>query len=193
MDLRDLDVHSTLERASPPPPPLKVLLRVRPTRDRGASAAAVGAGVAGSSRFVAAPGALSSSSGASSCLRTIGACNVAIVPPEGSQAHKSGDHGGTYAFTRVWGPSTTQANFFEGTAAPLVRAMIAGEGAENVIMSYGVTSSGKTYTMEGTPSHPGLIPRACATLFEALRDASQVTPATPRARAAAETTVHVSH
>ena len=177
----------------PAPPPLKVILRVRPTRDTGASAAAVGAGVAGSSRFVAAPGALSSSSGASSCLRTIGACNVAIVPPEGSQAHKSGDHGGTYAFTRVWGPSTTQANFFEGTAAPLVRAMIAGEGAENVIMSYGVTSSGKTYTMEGTPSHPGLIPRACATLFEALRDASQGDTGDAAARAAAETTVHVSH
>ena len=47
--------------------------------------------------------------------------------------------------------------------------------------------------MEGTPSHPGLIPRACATLFEALRDASQGDTGDAAARAAAETTVHVSH
>ena len=91
---------------------------------------------------------------------------------------KSGDHGGTTPSLRCGVPRLREANFSRpaGTAAPLVsRAGAAREGAENVIMSYGVTSSGKTYTMEGTPSHPGLIPRACATLFEALRRSSSDT------------------
>ena len=63
---------------------------------------------------------------------------------------------------RPWDP----ANFFEGTAAPLVRAMVSGRQAENVIMSYGITSSGKTYTIEGTRAAPGLIYRAVALLFK---------------------------
>ena len=104
------------------------------------------------------------------CVQVVGACSVAITAPEGSQAHKTGERGGTYAFTRVCGPATTQANFYEGTAAPLVRSMISAGRSENVIMSYGVTSSGKTYTIEGTPQAPGLIFRACRTLFSELED-----------------------
>lgn len=41
--------------------------------------------------------------------------------------------------------------------------------AEAVIMCYGVTSAGKTYTMQGTDKQPGLVPRALAHIFKVAR------------------------
>lgn len=107
------------------------------------------------------------------CIHAVGSCSVSIAAPEGSQAYKTGERGGMFSFSRVCGPATTQANFFEGTVAPLVRAMSSGRQAENVVMSYGVTSSGKTYTIEGTQQAPGLIYRAVATLFKELEEGNQ--------------------
>lgn len=37
------------------------------------------------------------------------------------------------------------------------------------MFAYGQTGSGKTYTMMGSPSDPGLIPRTCEALFERIR------------------------
>ena len=154
------------------------MLRVRPTEpDHDTASAAVGqqssrsrSGVSGSQPAPPRAAAPANFVAPGDCVQVVGACSVAITAPEGSQAHKTGERGGTYAFTRVCGPATTQANFYEGTAAPLVRSMISAGRSENVIMSYGVTSSGKTYTIEGTPQAPGLIFRACRTLFSELED-----------------------
>jgi len=134
---------------------------------------ACGAG-GGSSTSVS--GAAASAPGERECINAVGACSISISAPEGSQAFKTGERSGTYSFSRVCGPSTTQGNFFEGTAAPLVRAMVSGRQSENVVMSYGVTSSGKTYTIEGTPQAPGLIYRAVATLFKELDEQHKVIP-----------------
>lgn len=46
------------------------------------------------------------------------------------------------------------------------------EGYHTCIFAYGQTGSGKSYTMMGTPDHPGLIPRTCEDLFERI-DAAQ--------------------
>lgn len=40
------------------------------------------------------------------------------------------------------------------------------EGYHTCIFAYGQTGSGKSYTMMGTPDHPGLIPRTCEDLFQ---------------------------
>ena len=40
------------------------------------------------------------------------------------------------------------------------------EGYHTCIFAYGQTGSGKSYTMMGTPTQPGLIPRTCQDLFE---------------------------
>ena len=40
------------------------------------------------------------------------------------------------------------------------------EGYHTCIFAYGQTGSGKSYTMMGTPEHPGLIPRTCEDLFQ---------------------------
>lgn len=43
-------------------------------------------------------------------------------------------------------------------------------GDNLLIFSYGVTNSGKTYTMQGTSTNPGLIPRTLDFLFDSLKD-----------------------
>ena len=40
------------------------------------------------------------------------------------------------------------------------------EGYHTCIFAYGQTGSGKSYTMMGTPTQPGLIPRTCEDLFQ---------------------------
>lgn len=50
------------------------------------------------------------------------------------------------------------------------------EGYHTCIFAYGQTGSGKSYTMMGTPDHPGLIPRTCQDLFERIEAAQNETP-----------------
>ena len=48
------------------------------------------------------------------------------------------------------------------------------EGYHTCIFAYGQTGSGKSYTMMGTPSQPGLIPRTCEDLFQRIE--SSISP-----------------
>lgn len=50
------------------------------------------------------------------------------------------------------------------------------EGYHTCIFAYGQTGSGKSYTMMGTPDHPGLIPRTCQDLYERIEAAQNETP-----------------
>jgi hypothetical protein len=40
------------------------------------------------------------------------------------------------------------------------------EGYNACVLAYGQSGTGKTYTMLGTPSEPGLAPRLCAAIFD---------------------------
>ncbi|KAI1436002.1 kinesin motor domain-containing protein [Xylaria sp. CBS 124048] len=50
------------------------------------------------------------------------------------------------------------------------------EGYHTCIFAYGQTGSGKSYTMMGTPDHPGLIPRTCEDLFQRIEAAQNESP-----------------
>ncbi len=83
-----------------------------------------------------------------------------------------------YTFTHVFPPSTQQTEFFVKTTLPLVRSLLDGE--DGLLFAYGVTNSGKTYTMQGG-SHElsaGILPRTIDVLFnsiEGLQGSSKVT------------------
>lgn len=47
-----------------------------------------------------------------------------------------------FSFDRVFAPESTQAEFFNQTARPLVEKLLHGENG--LLFSYGVTNSGKT-------------------------------------------------
>ena len=57
------------------------------------------------------------------CIHAVSGSTVAIAPPESSQGYKNGDRGQTYNFTRVFNEHTAQEEYFQATAAPLVRRL----------------------------------------------------------------------
>ncbi|KAL9551919.1 hypothetical protein MBANPS3_004027 [Mucor bainieri] len=96
---------------------------------------------------------------------------VSMTPPENSNAyrtrHKASEK---YRFTRVFSEDTDQQTFYNQTTLDLVKGALQGENA--LIFAYGVTNSGKTYTVMGKPpqnEHAGLLPRAMNTIFSSIK------------------------
>ncbi|KAG8715291.1 hypothetical protein FRC11_004801 [Ceratobasidium sp. 423] len=73
-----------------------------------------------------------------------------------------------YTFTRVFPPDTLQPEFFASTTLPLVRDLLNGENG--LVFTYGVTNSGKTYTIQGGngKGEGGLLPRTLDVLFNSI-------------------------
>ncbi|EUB62219.1 Kinesin-like protein KIF23 [Echinococcus granulosus] len=71
-----------------------------------------------------------------------------------------------HAFSRVFTSSGSQSEIFGACLFPYVKCALNGENA--LFFNYGVTGSGKTYTMQGTMSDPGLIPRTLDTIFNSI-------------------------
>lgn len=102
------------------------------------------------------------------CIHASSKHALAIAPPEGSIAYRSGDRGQTFSFSQVFDASTTQDQYYGATAGPLVSDLLRNPGHSSVMMAYGITAAGKTYTIEGTKSSPGVLPRALKAIFEGL-------------------------
>ncbi|KAI5119917.1 hypothetical protein M0805_000882 [Coniferiporia weirii] len=73
-----------------------------------------------------------------------------------------------YTFSHVFPSDTHQAEFFTKTTLPLVQGLL--QGQNGLIFTYGVTNSGKTYTIQGgsRPDTAGLLPRALDVVFNSL-------------------------
>ncbi|XP_049367007.1 kinesin-like protein KIN-5D [Solanum verrucosum] len=80
----------------------------------------------------------------------------------------------TFAFDKVFGPTSQQKDLYDSAIWPIVFEVL--EGYNCTIFAYGQTGTGKTYTMEGGarkkngefPSDAGVIPRAVKQIFEIL-------------------------
>lgn len=85
---------------------------------------------------------------------------LALAPPLGSLAYKHGDcqKGQTFTFSQIFGPGTSQANYFSFTANAMVESLIQTDQGEGVYLSYGITNAGKTFTIQGTKDNPGMFP-----------------------------------
>lgn len=71
-----------------------------------------------------------------------------------------------FTFKRIFAEDASQQEIFEEIAAPLIKGLLKAENG--LLFSYGVTSSGKTYTMFGEFSKPGIVPRCIHTLFNTI-------------------------
>uniref|UniRef100_A0A8C3TMS3 Kinesin family member 20B n=1 Tax=Chelydra serpentina TaxID=8475 RepID=A0A8C3TMS3_CHESE len=71
-----------------------------------------------------------------------------------------------FTFSRVFGPETTQEEFFDGTVKQPVQDFL--EGRNRLIFTYGVTNAGKTYTFQGTEADIGILPRTMDMLFKSI-------------------------
>ncbi|XP_032388790.1 kinesin-like protein KIF20A isoform X2 [Etheostoma spectabile] len=94
-----------------------------------------------------------------------------LKAPKESQNMRTAERGITqsmhkFSFSKIFGPETTQQQFYECTMKKMVKDVLQGEN--RLLYTYGVTNSGKTYTIQGTGREAGLIPRALASLFRKL-------------------------
>ena len=76
---------------------------------------------------------------------------LAKAPPC-SNTFKNSQHGCAkqthkFTFTHIFSAETTQSEFFENTVQEKVKNFI--EGQNCLVFTYGVTNSGKTYTIQG--------------------------------------------
>lgn len=70
-------------------------------------------------------------------------------------------------FTHIFTGAVSQEDVFEVTTSPLVEKFL--DGANVMTFAYGVTSSGKTYTIMGNSSNPGVLPRTLEKIFGSYR------------------------
>jgi kinesin family member 20 len=73
-----------------------------------------------------------------------------------------------YTFSRVFPPATQQPEFFSRTTLPLVNRFLNGENG--LLFAYGVTNSGKTYTIQGGTQEgsAGILPRTLDVIFNSI-------------------------
>ena len=83
------------------------------------------------------------------------------IKPSGALA---GADGPGYTLDNVFGPEWTTEQVYEHTAQNLISKVV--EGFNATVFAYGQTSSGKTHTMRGTQTQPGLIPRGVREAFD---------------------------
>ncbi|CAH8613576.1 unnamed protein product [Heterobilharzia americana] len=102
------------------------------------------------------------------------AYTVIACPPEADgQKHPSRNFqksANKFTFNGIFRESATQAKVFEVVAADKVSAFI--DGLNGLIFAYGTTSSGKTYTLQGSRNDAGIIPRSLYSIFSLVKHCS---------------------
>ncbi|RXW20557.1 hypothetical protein EST38_g5299 [Candolleomyces aberdarensis] len=89
---------------------------------------------------------------------TSGASYISVVNPrDTTQVFK-------FPFSNCYDENSTQEEIFHNDVEPLIDVVYS--GITVTIFAYGVTSSGKTHTMQGTKVQPGVIPRVVQAMFE---------------------------
>ncbi|XP_035992085.1 kinesin-like protein KIF23 isoform X6 [Fundulus heteroclitus] len=101
------------------------------------------------------------------CVEMISSSTIQLHAPDGLKANRNGEYKETqYSFKKVFGIKTTQIELFKDVAKPLMEDLI--HGKNGLLFTYGVTGSGKTYTMTGSPGEGGLLPRSLDMLFNSI-------------------------
>ncbi|KAK6864668.1 centromeric protein E [Apiospora arundinis] len=79
-----------------------------------------------------------------------------------------GKDGGDYHYDNVFATHDDNSRVYDHTAKRLVRRVM--EGYHGTVFAYGMTGTGKTFSMQGTASSPGVIPLAITDIFSYIRE-----------------------
>ncbi|XP_061473646.1 kinesin-like protein KIF20A isoform X2 [Rhineura floridana] len=71
-----------------------------------------------------------------------------------------------FTFTQIFGPEVGQKSFFDATMKDVVKDVLNGQNW--LVYTYGVTNSGKTYTIQGSGTDGGILPRSLAIIFNSI-------------------------
>ncbi|XP_058484927.1 kinesin-like protein KIF23 isoform X6 [Solea solea] len=101
------------------------------------------------------------------CVEMISSSTIQLHAPDGLKANRNGEFKEMqYSFKKVFGIKTTQMELFEEVAKPLIEDLI--HCKNGLLFTYGVTGSGKTFTMTGSPGEGGLLPRSLDMVFNSI-------------------------
>ncbi|KAF2898219.1 hypothetical protein ILUMI_07957 [Ignelater luminosus] len=98
-----------------------------------------------------------------SCVKLISPTTLTLTA-----SSKIGRKEYNYVFKHIFTSYARQRQVFEHVALPLLEDLI--KGKNGLLLTYGVTGSGKTYTLTGEPSMPGIMPLCINTLFNSIAD-----------------------
>ncbi len=79
-----------------------------------------------------------------------------------------GREGGDYYYDNVFATHDNNSRVYDGLAKRLVRRVM--EGYHGTVFAYGMTGTGKTFSMQGTATNPGVIPLAITDIFSYIRE-----------------------
>ncbi|WQF77743.1 Putative kinesin-like protein [Colletotrichum destructivum] len=79
-----------------------------------------------------------------------------------------GKEGGDYVYDNVFTTHDDNSRVYDCIAKRLVRRVM--EGYHGTVFAYGMTGTGKTFSMQGTASSPGVIPLAITDIFSYIRE-----------------------
>ncbi|KAK3392983.1 kinesin motor domain-containing protein [Podospora didyma] len=79
-----------------------------------------------------------------------------------------GKEGGDYYYDNVFATHDDNSRVYDHIAKRLVRRVM--EGYHGTVFAYGMTGTGKTFSMQGTASSPGVIPLAITDIFSYIRE-----------------------
>ncbi|CAI9634889.1 kinesin-domain-containing protein [Alternaria burnsii] len=82
-----------------------------------------------------------------------------------------GKEGGDYIYDNVFDTQDNNARVYDAAAKRLVRRVM--EGYHGTVFAYGMTGTGKTFSMQGTATNPGVIPLAITDIFSYIRETPQ--------------------
>ncbi|KAM5236672.1 kinesin-like protein KIF20B [Ctenodactylus gundi] len=106
------------------------------------------------------------------CVHVLDSQTILLKEPQnilGRLSEKSsGQMAQKFSFSKVFGPETSQKEFFQGCIMQLVKDLL--KGQSRLVFTYGLTNSGKTYTFQGTEENVGILPRTLNMLFTNLKE-----------------------
>lgn len=96
---------------------------------------------------------------------------VDLLAPKESQTFKNSVNGvgkmkHHFTFSKIIRPEVGQKEIFSSLVQPKLQDFL--EGQNQLLFTYGATSAGKTFTMQGEPGNSGIIPRSIDLVFNTI-------------------------
>lgn len=103
------------------------------------------------------------------CIQKLSQTTVKISTPESAVNFRENCCRETqHTFSHVFDEDSCQKSVFNHVALPIIDGLL--HGRNGLLFTYGITGSGKTFTMTGTPEDSGIMPRALDVLYNSISD-----------------------
>ncbi|XP_035674000.1 kinesin-like protein KIF20B isoform X1 [Branchiostoma floridae] len=107
------------------------------------------------------------------CMHIDNENTLVTMAPKDSFMYKSstrgfGDIMHKFGFSRIFNEDTCQKDFFDNSMLGMVKDFVGGQNC--LVFTYGVTNSGKTYTIQGNAKDGGILPRTLDVVFNSIAE-----------------------